>query len=334
MRVRGAIAGGVLSSLLAAGPALAGPAYRYFVTGNPRDVVTPTRGLLVLQGGGDDVDHNYAAMGDAAGGGDFVVLRASGADEYNRYVYDRCRCDSVATLVFAERKASFDPFVLSVLRDAEAVFIAGGDQLNYVKFWKDTPVAEAVARVAAKPAPVGGSSAGMAVMGGFVYSTPTDSSLTSKEGLLDPFHRDIRLDRDVLRLPRLAGTLTDQHLQDRDRIGRTVALLARLVQERWTDQVRAIAADRKTALHIDPRDGSARVHATPDHPTPFVYFLEAPGPPQACRPRRPLTYRDVPVYRIGPGGRFDLSRWRGEGGVSYTLSVVDGVLTSSRGEIY
>jgi hypothetical protein len=42
----------------------------------------------------------------------------------------------------------------------------------------------------------------------------------------------------------------------------------------------------------------------------------------------------MPVYRIGPGGRFDLSRWRGEGGVSYTLSVVDGVLTSSRGEIY
>lgn len=321
-------------SLLAAGPVLAGTSYRHFVTGNPRDVVTPTRGLLVLQGGGDDVDQNFVAMGAAAGGGDFVVLSASGGDEYNAYVYRLCRCDSVTTIVFAERRASFDPFVLSLLRDAEAVFLAGGDQLNYVKFWKDTPVAEAIARVAAKPAPVGGTSAGMAVMGEFVYSTPTDSSLTSSEGLLDPFHRDIQLDRDVLRLPWLRGTITDQHLRERDRLGRTIALLARLVGTRWTEQVLAIAADRETALHVDPSDGSARVHATPNHTTPFVYFLRAPGPPQVCRAQRPLTYRDVPVYRIGPGGRFDLSRWRGEGGISYTLSVVDGVLTSSRGEIY
>jgi hypothetical protein len=40
------------------------------------------------------------------------------------------------------------------------------------------------------------------------------------------------------------------------------------------------------------------------------------------------------VYRIGPGGRFDLDRWRGTGGITYTLTVESGVLTSSRGEIY
>src|SRR5690606_15238699 len=54
--------------------------YTYYVTGDPRDVVTPTRGLVVLQGGGDDVDENYVRMGRLGGGGDFVVLRASGAD--------------------------------------------------------------------------------------------------------------------------------------------------------------------------------------------------------------------------------------------------------------
>jgi hypothetical protein len=40
------------------------------------------------------------------------------------------------------------------------------------------------------------------------------------------------------------------------------------------------------------------------------------------------------VYRIGPGGTFDLDKWHGTGGISYTLTAEAGVLTSSRGEIY
>ena len=38
--------------------------YKSYVTGNAADVVTPTTGLWVLQGGGDDVDENYMRMGD------------------------------------------------------------------------------------------------------------------------------------------------------------------------------------------------------------------------------------------------------------------------------
>lgn len=48
-------------------------------------------------------------------------------------------------------------------------------------------------------------------------------------------------------------------------------------------------------------------------------------------PETPLTYRNVPVYRIGPGGRFDLDSRKGSGGIAYTLSAEAGVLTPSRG---
>ena len=92
-------------------------------------------------------------------------------------------------------------------------------------------------------------------MSEFVYSAMSNSSLTSEEGLADPFHRDLTLDRDFLALPRLQGLITDQHLQERDRMGRTVAFLARLVKDGWTSQGLAIAADRETALHVDPVDG-------------------------------------------------------------------------------
>ncbi len=314
--------------------AVAAPGYQYFIVGNPADVVTTTSGLLVLQGGGTDVDENFVRMGARSGGGDFVVIRASGTDAYNPYIYDLCSCDSVATIVFKNRNAAFDPFVIATIRNAEALFIAGGDQSQYVNFWKNTPVEDAINHVAAKPAPVGGTSAGMAIMSEFLYSAMSNRSLTSAVGLANPFHRDVTLDRDFVALPRLGGLITDQHLQERDRMGRTVTFLARLVKDGWISVGRAIAADRETALHVDPVTGAAGVFSTPTHPTPFVYFLRTPGPPEVCLPGTPLTYRNIAVYRVGPGNSFNLGSWSGTGGISYTLTAEAGVLSSSRGAIY
>lgn len=323
------------SALLAvASIARAEPDYRHYVSGNPSDVVTTTRGLLVLQGGGTDVDENYSRMGAASGGGDFVVLRASGGDEYNAYVQALCECDSVETLVFENRNAASDPFVIETIRNAEALFIAGGDQARYVRFWKDNAVQDAINHVAAKPAPVGGTSAGMAILGEFAYSAMSDASLTSEAALEDPFHKDLTLSRDFLALPALGNILTDQHLQERDRIGRTLALLARLMRDGWTGEARAIAADRETSLHIDPATGDAQVFATPDHETPYVYFLRAVRPPLRCEPHTPLTFRDVAIYRVGPKGSFNIHRWSGRNGLSYTLGAEAGVLSSSRGNVY
>jgi hypothetical protein len=75
-------------------PGFAAPqSWNYFILGNPADVVTPTSGLLVLQGGGTDVDENFVRMGQRSGGGDFVVIRAFGTDAYNQYIFDLCNCD-------------------------------------------------------------------------------------------------------------------------------------------------------------------------------------------------------------------------------------------------
>ena len=67
-------------------------------------------------------------------------------------------------------------------------------------------------------------------------------------------------------------------------------------------------AGRATAVAVDPADGTSEVLSTPTHPTPYVYFLRTPGPPEVCEPGTPLTYRNVAVYRIGPGGTFDQTR--------------------------
>src|SRR5215207_7375430 len=86
--------------------ARASQGYEHFVVGNPGDVMTATDGLMVLHGGGTDIDDIFVRMGAAAGGGDFVVLRASGTDAYNPYIYELCGCDSVETIIFKNRQAA------------------------------------------------------------------------------------------------------------------------------------------------------------------------------------------------------------------------------------
>ncbi len=324
----------MVASCALVSPTSRGRGYKTYAVGNPADVVRPTRGLWVLQGGGDDVEQNFIRMGEFAGGGDFVVLRASGRDDYNDYIIGHCQCDSVTTIVFNRGAAMTDPIVIEIIRNAEAIWIGGGDQSNYIRYWKDTPVEDAINFVAAKPAPIGGTSAGMAVLGEFVYSAEGKESLTSAVALADPFAPDLTLARGFLKLPLLENVLTDQHLQERDRIGRTVVLLSRLQRDGWSASPRAIAADRETSLHVDPADGSAEVFATADHPTPYVYFMTAADQPERCEPGEPLTTRGVHVYRLAPGGRFDLGSWTGSSGLSYEFRVDAGELLSSRVQIY
>src|SRR5262249_27241314 len=269
------IVGGAILMLLApaAFAAGGGGGFTSYIVGNPADVVTPTTGLWVAQGGGTDVDENFRRMGAASGGGDFVVINVNGGDGYNAYILSLCNCDSVETIVFKNINASTNPVVIQKIRNAEALFIAGGDQSEYIKNWKDTPIEDAINFVAAKPAPIGGTSAGMAVMSQFVNSAMGENTLTSTRALRDPFDPDLTLDKDFLAISGLEGIITDQHLIERDRMGRTLAFMARLVNDGFTTDAKAIAADRETTALINPVGNTIEVIANPGHPTPYVYFL-------------------------------------------------------------
>jgi cyanophycinase len=307
--------------------------YDYYVTGNAANAFGATEFGLGLMGGGTDVDALFTWMSDRAGGGDFVVIRASGADGYNQYVYDLGNFDSVETLVLKNRAASTDPFVLATIRNAEALFVAGGDQSNYVNYWKGTPVEDAIHELATRGVPIAGTSAGTAILGEFVYSAQK-FSVTSAEALADPFNRNITLERDFLRLPFMDGIITDQHLIERDRLGRTLTFMARVVADGWAAESRAIAIDRETAVLIDVA-GRATIVANADHPTPYAYFLRG-GVPEVVAPQTPLTYTGIDTRRAQPGSRFNVVTWRGTGVTVYTLNVHAGVVSSTQpgGSIY
>ncbi len=330
----------VLFALIVAGAAVASVSgaprarYDYYLTGNAADAGGETQFGIGLMGGGTDVDALFTWMGERAGGGDFVVIRASGADGYNQYVFDLAPFDSVETLVLKNRAASSDTFVLQTILNAEALFIAGGDQSNYVNYWKGTPVEEAIHTLAARGVPIAGTSAGTAILSEFIYAAQRQS-VTSSEALADPFSRNITLDRDFLALPHMQGIITDQHLIERDRLGRTLTFMARIVADGWAAESKAIAIDRETAVLVDGDSGEAIIVANADHPTPHAYFIRG-GAPQVVEPKTPLTYMNLDVQRGSPGSTFRLGTWTGTGLASYTLHVADGVITSTQqgGGIY
>ncbi|MCO6489933.1 MAG: T9SS type A sorting domain-containing protein [Phaeodactylibacter sp.] len=306
--------------------------YTNWIVGDTADYINPGTTLpgIVLAGGGGDNDQAMRWMLGRAGGGDVVVIRASGSDGYNDYFYSELGVgvNSVETIRFESGAAAENPYVINRIRDAECLFIAGGDQYDYYAYWKDTPVEEAINYlINEKGVPVGGTSAGMAILGQCYY-TPSGSSLDAGEALGNPYHPDYEIlgCNDFLDVPYSAYLVTDTHYEQRERPGRHVGMLARIAQEHNTRSF-GIAANEYTAVAID-EFGLARAFGDyPEYEEDYVFFLQANCQdeflPEVMENGVPLTWNRgrsaVKVYalpgRPGGEGTFDLTDWQtGSGG--------------------
>jgi cyanophycinase len=303
--------------------------YKYKRLGNAQDAQAHAEAGIAMMGGGADLDEAFRWLCGKANGGDFLILRAHGGADYNPYVAGLCQANSVATLIIPSRKAAQEPRVAAIIAQAEAIFIAGGDQSRYVNFWKETPVQDAINAHVAAGKPIGGTSAGLAVLGQFVYGSMADKGykrdLSSAEVLADPYMNRITPVRDFLKVPGLENILTDSHSMKRERLGRSLGFLARIVQDGWSKTPREIAIDEKSALLVEA-SGRAKVVGT----GMGVYFLQVTEAPAVCKPAQALTLRNVAAYQAPTGAVFDVRAWSGEGGESYSISVEAGVIHSSR----
>lgn len=317
-----------LTLWLATSPAHAG-SYQYIRIGNTSDSQARPAPGTALMGGGRDLNEAFRWLCDKGNGGDFLILRASGGDAYNAYLNGLCKLNSVATLIISDKQAAQDPTVVEMIRRASVVFIAGGDQANYIRLWKGTPVQDAINANIAAGKPIGGTSAGLAVMGEFVYGAlrdaPHDKDLASADVLPNPYFERVTLVRGFLQIPHLENLLTDSHFVTRNRMGRSLGFLARILQEGWSKSPQALAIDERTAVLVEP-DGKATVTGNGKG----AYFLRPTLPPETCRVGEPLTFRHISVYRVPAGGRFDLASWTGVGGTAYSLSVEKGEVDSSQ----
>ncbi len=246
----------------ASDPAAAG--YGRFVIG---DTAAPRPGKvspgLLLMGGGD---RNHAALRwflAKAGNGRIVVLRASQGgeigEEFHREVGGTT---SVETFVFRDREAASNPAILASLRAADGIFIAGGDQSRYVRYWRGTPVAEALDAHVRAGKPLGGTSAGLAMLGEYLYGAMDGGSQVSPRALADPLGDGNTIETDFLHLPLLRGVVTDTHFTERNRLGRLIAFVAKAEQLAGPDRrLIGLGVDEDAAVAVEG-NGRARVYAT------------------------------------------------------------------------
>jgi cyanophycinase len=315
----------LIDSVTAGNSTRSGAGWDYYCVGNcDVDVKTPTVGGAMLLGGGGDVDDAFRWLISNSGGGDILVLRASGTDAYNEYIYDLGRVNSVATFVITSRDASSDPFVLEKLQDCEGLFFGGGDQALYYRYWKDTQVETIINDlIRNKRVTVGGTSAGMAIQSQFIYTALT-GSVISEEALVDPYDSYITIGDDLVIHPYLQNVITDTHFYERDRMGRSVAFIARLLQDSYvSSSARGIACDEGTAVIIS-ESGIGKVLT--NSRVAVAYFLESTEDPTVCRRGVPLEFRDVRVYALNNLDEFDLRNWRSSDGRLYYLTASNGRL--------
>lgn len=239
----------------------------YFV-GNSNIDTSPVGGICLMGGRSED-DQAMRWFLARAQGGDVLVMRASGSNGYQDYFYNDLgvQLNSVETLLFRQKHLSNE--IIQKIDQAEAIWFAGGDQGRYLDYWKDNAIEDALQRAVNRGVVIGGTSAGMAILGEHIW----DGN---------------RIQTDFLDIPLLRGIVTDTHYSERNRSERHRGFVQEI-------DGRGIAADEYTAICINP-DGSVLVFGDPNE-MDQAHFLDTD-----------LNTVIISGDRSG-AKRFDLTQW-------------------------
>lgn len=301
-----------------------------------------------LMGGGLDVKAAYswmiAKMAECSNGssgrlGNFVVIRAGGNPSYDSFIYKLGPLASVVTIVVPTIDSANDPAIEPYIRNAGAIFLTGGDQGDYYNFWKGTLLERLISeQVNTYGVPIGGSSAGMMILSQFNYIA-YPYSINSFEALANPFKDGaVTLKNDFWTyktpfLP-LMNTIADSHFDTRDRMGRLVTFLGRVIGDGWTKMgdARAIGVDQETVLLMEYANTknaglismTMTVIANPEvngaayilNPTAASNLVVTPG--------QPLTFTNIAVQKIPVNAPAS----------NYQINVRGGTMSSTSGSIY
>ncbi len=261
-------------------------------------------------------------------GGKYLVLRVGRlgrqadwiSQNYRDWIY------SAAELSINSREAANYSKVTDYILEADALFIAGGDQNEYQEYWEGTQTEETLNYVInQKKIPIAGTSAGMAILGDYYYA-PDHQGVISSEILNDPFHYNTEYIHrsDFLQVPYLNRVLSDTHLDrlnrsnPETRYGRLLGLLAKVIYEdnNQLDHY-GIGLEEGAFVAIDEQ-GIAKVFGNGTQIGQDAYFLQTNGSlPEQIEPGWPLIWdndgKAVKTYRISGtpegSGYFDLKNW-------------------------
>lgn len=215
------------------------------------------RGLVVAEGGGSASAEwaRIVALRMVAHArehldvDDVRVAILGGTSRAMRRRFEAAGAAAVLELDFAR-----DDDARAALATTHVVWMVGGAQSRYVQAWNDTPVEAHMEELWERGGAIGGSSAGCAVLGRWVYDA-REGSLDEREALGDAAHPDLTLRDDFLEL--VPGVLFDTHFTERGRLARLATMCTHL----WNEEraLIAIGLDDRTAFAVDGATGRGEV---------------------------------------------------------------------------
>ncbi|MDQ1924819.1 cyanophycinase [Massilia pseudoviolaceinigra] len=208
----------------------------------------PRHGHLLIVGGSEDRQHDMRVLTrfvELCGGVEQPVAVMTAASEIGDQVFEMYR------VAFAELgvthmthvhldspKEAASEKLLSRIREAKGIFMAGGDQKRLLEMIGGTPVHAEIATAFARGACIAGTSAGASAMSRFM--------LAEGKAELEPEKGAIRLGVGLGFVERI---VVDQHFAQRKRLPRLLSIIA----ER--PDLYGVGIDEDTALLISPGIG-------------------------------------------------------------------------------
>ena len=176
----------------------------------------------------------------------------------------------------------------------DGIFLRGGDQAQYVRFWKGTLTQQALKEVFQRGGVIGGTSAGEMVLSDVAYT----GGNSDNGALLRTPTGSITLVDDFLSL--VPAVLAESHTNERGRLGRLPAFLARY-RDASGRSITGIGVDANSALGVGA-NGIAEVFGGS-----AVSFLRwTTGTQYVIEPGKPFSLRNMLFDQLLPGSTIDL----------------------------
>lgn len=253
-------------------------------------------GKLIIIGGREDKEKEMEILRSVAkhvGDGRLCIVSVASSvgDElwadYSR-IFKSLGIKKLTHLDVVHRTEAIDQKALKAVKEADAVFFTGGDQLKITSELGGTLVADRINEIFENGGVIAGTSAGASVMGEIMMvSGESDKTFRIGSGL--------NMAPGLGFAPRL---LIDQHFAERGRIGRLLAAVAH------NPRYLGIGIDEDTAIEMDESKyfkviGSGAVYVIDAHESNGLNISEAPTDTT-------LSIHNVKLHLLSKDDKFDL----------------------------
>jgi len=249
---------------------------------------TLSQGYLLCIGGGSEnynnwSDEPYGWFVEKADSGKILILHYDQGSTWLEDYFKWLGAKETESLVIPSRTEAKDSINYNKIINSNGVFLRGGDQWNYVSTWDETLTEDALWNLFQNGGVIGGTSAGLAVLGEVDF-VASNGSAYSNSAIRNPFYSKISLANSFL--PLISGVIFDSHFTERGRFGRLLAMM-NFWEYSKNEKITGVGIDDRTALCIEP-NGIATVMGSGS-----VFFYSSKG--NASPPGQSLFLDDVSV---------------------------------------